>query len=267
LDLGTRVRLSMRSTFLRSAIVRVRHAGVSRKDAFVASYPKSGTTWLRFMLGQLLSEREMDFDSAEAMIPMVGRHRDAPRVLPDGGRLIKTHESYRAVYRKAVYMVRDGRDVAISYYHHQVRQGMFEGDLSSFVARFLEGRTEGYGGWHGHVASWLDSPVARKGDLLVVRYEEMRRDPLGTMRKVVATLGLTTPDEAIRRVIETNTMERMRGKEASATVVKKKRDDIPIVRKGKPGEWREVLGEGDRAAFVRRAGPMLARLGYDVEGG
>ena len=149
----------------------------------------------------------------------------------------------------------------------QVRQGMFEGDLSSFVARFLEGRTEGYGGWHGHVASWLDSPVARKGDLLVVRYEEMRRDPLGTMRKVVATLGLTTPDEAIRRVIETNTMERMRGKEASATVVKKKRDDIPIVRKGKPGEWREVLGEGDRAAFVRRAGPMLARLGYDVEGG
>jgi len=257
----------MRLTFVRSAIVRVRHAGVRREDAFVASYPKSGTTWLRFMLGQLLSDREMDFDTVEAMIPMVGWHRDAPRVLPDGGRLVKTHESYRKVYRKAIYMVRDGRDVAISYYHHQVRQGLFEGDLSSFVARFLDGRADGYGVWHEHAASWLDSPIARQGGLLVVRYEELRRNPLDTMRQVVAMLDLATPDEVIRRVIETNTMERMRGKEASATVVKKKRDDIPIVRKGKPGEWRDVLSEHDRAAFVRRAGPMLTRLGYDTEGG
>jgi hypothetical protein len=245
----------------------MRHADIRPEDAFVASYPKSGTTWLRFMLGQLLSNREMDFDTAETMIPMVGWHRDAPRVLPGEGRLVKTHESYRNVYRKAVYMVRDARDVVISYYHHQVRQGLFEGDLSTFVARFLDGRTDGYGVWHRHVASWLDSPIDREGGLLVVRYETMRRDPLDTMRQVVSTLGLTLPDEAIRRVIETNTMERMRAKEASATVIKKKRDDIPIVRRGRPGEWREVLTERDRAAFLRRAGPMLARLRYDTEGG
>jgi hypothetical protein len=254
----------LRSTILRTAVVRLRHAGIRDADAFVASYPKSGNTWLRFMLGQLLSDEEMGFDAVKVVIPPVGAHRHGPRVLPGGGRLIKTHESYRDPYRTAIYMVRDGRDVAISYYHHQLRQGTFEGEFSTFLTRFLDGRADAYGVWHEHVASWLDSPIARRGNLEVVRYESMRRDPLETMKRVLKALGVGASDEKVRAIIEANTMERMRRKEGSATVVKTKRGDIPIVRKGSPGEWREVFSERDHENFLERAAPMLARLGYEI---
>jgi hypothetical protein len=264
MDLRTRIRTSLRSTILRAAVVRMRHVGIHQADAFVASYPKSGNTWLRFMLGQLLADAEMSFDSVEAFIPPVGAHRRGPRVLPGGGRLIKTHESYRDPYGTAIYLVRDGRDVSISYYHHQLRQGTFDGEFSSFLARFLDGRADAFGVWHEHVASWLDSPIARRGRLEVVRYEEMRRDALGTMKRVLGLLGVATSDERIRAIIEANTMERMRRKEETASVVKKKRSDIPIVRKGAPGEWRQVFTERDHEMFLERAGTMLARLGYET---
>ena len=62
-----------------------RHRGVSRRDAFLVSYPKSGNTWLKFMLAHLLGGREADLDNDSTVIADVGSHRATPRVLPEAG--------------------------------------------------------------------------------------------------------------------------------------------------------------------------------------
>jgi len=93
------MRTRLQTTVLRAPLVWVRHRGLSERDVFVASFPKSGTTWLRFMLAQVLSGEEVDFDRAGILIPGVEAHAKAPKVLLDGGRLIQTHESFRSAYK------------------------------------------------------------------------------------------------------------------------------------------------------------------------
>ncbi|HSJ09652.1 MAG TPA: sulfotransferase domain-containing protein, partial [Longimicrobiales bacterium] len=239
--------------------------GLRRDDVLLAAYPKAGNTWLKFLLAHYLSDGEVGFDSVEHIVPEIGAQRDGQRVLPRGGRLIKTHEPFRTDYRRAIYLVRDARDVAISYYYHQLRQARFAGSLSDFVQHFVRAEADPYGGWQRSVSSWLDSPLQASGDMLLLRYEDVRTDPPGAMRMSLEFLGLQVDDARIDQAIRANRMERMREKEADSTVVlRPKRTDIPVVRKGLVGEWREALSPSDRQAFHSYCGPLLARLGYDA---
>jgi len=88
------------------------HRGIGPKDVFLASYPCSGSSWMRFLLLELLAG-DASFAAINVAVPYVGRHRVAPSIVPDGGRLIKTHEPHLARYRRAVHLVRDPRDVAL----------------------------------------------------------------------------------------------------------------------------------------------------------
>jgi hypothetical protein len=257
-------RAYLRTTALREPWVWYRHRGLRENDVFIASYPKSGNTWLRFMLGQLLMQQEMDFDLAKPLIPIVGLHHNAPALLAGDGRIIKTHEPYRGVYRKAIYLVRDMRDVAVSYYYHQARQGLFHEDVRAFVAQFLAGSVDGLTRWDAHVRSWLESPLAQRDALHLVHYEQLRLNPHAVLSGITQFLGLEPTDEQIANVIAANSLRRMKEKEASATVLDVIRTDIPVVRSGMTGEWKTVLTDEEKQRFLDLAGRELGRLGYEV---
>ena len=88
-------------------------------DIFLVSYPKSGNTWVRFLLANLLKEGDelIDFKSAIKYVPEIGIHNDE-LVNLKRPRIIKSHELYNAKYPKVVYIVRDPRDVYVSYFHY-----------------------------------------------------------------------------------------------------------------------------------------------------
>lgn len=115
LEVAARRRLQR--SFVRRLWTGVRHRTLGSADVPVAAYPKSGSTWLRFLLAEAVTGRTADFQSVGDVIPYVGKQRGAPHVLPSGGRLVKTHEPYRPEYRTSVYLVRDIRDVVVSYYY------------------------------------------------------------------------------------------------------------------------------------------------------
>src|SRR6516165_33686 len=94
-----RYRLSRSS--LRIPLVWYRHRGLNPGDVFVASYPRSGSTWLRFLLFETLTKNEAGFDNVNRMLPDVGMHEGATALLANKGRLIKTHEPFRSEYRRA----------------------------------------------------------------------------------------------------------------------------------------------------------------------
>src|SRR5690242_17221396 len=109
-----RLRYRGSQTALRVPLIWLRHRGFGPNDVFLASFPRSGNTWLRFVLGEVLTRESVEFENVNRIIPEVGLQGKARAVLPGGGRLIKTHELYRQEYQRAIYVIRDVRDVLLS---------------------------------------------------------------------------------------------------------------------------------------------------------
>src|SRR5207237_6974646 len=127
-------------------------------DVFIVSYPKSGNTWTRFLIANLLHpEIQTDFGNINELIPdpeaLSKRKMDAmPRP-----RVIKSHQYFDPRYPNVIYIVRDPRDVAVSQYHFHRKLRKIEDDLpiERFVARFLAGETRGGQSWGHNVFTWL----------------------------------------------------------------------------------------------------------------
>ena len=253
---------------VRLGLTTFRHRHLGPSDIAIVSYPKSGNTWIKFMLGDVLAGREGSFDSSEEVAPYIGSHTDAPRVLPGGGRLVKSHEPcrrpYGSRYHRAIYVVRDGRDVAVSYYFHALREARFDGEFSTFLEHFLSGSMDHYGPWHDHVRSWLEGPRSRPGALHIVRYEDTLENPARELRRLLSFVGASAPESTVAEVVDRYRFEKMRERELQSRFhARQQRQDILFMRKGEAGDWRNVFSSADETRFLRVAGRALARAGYE----
>ena len=263
-----RLRYKTMRTRARAPFIWLRHRGLNSRDVFLASYPKSGSSWLRFQLFEILTGSSGGFDNIDQVFmgidAGVGRHRRALRVLPGAGRFLQTHYPYRREYNRAVYVVRDGRDVVLSEYARMDKLGHLKylglERFDDFLPAFLRGKVNGYGPWHRHVLSWLDSPLAKSGNLLVIRFEDMRPDPDGSLKKVLEFLDVEVDPKVIQEVVQNNTLEKMRAKEAVA----QKLAAPGFVRSGSVGGWRNRLTEAEVRLMEDHAGSALERMGYRV---
>jgi hypothetical protein len=258
------VRYRLRTTNLRAPLVWIRHRRLHPQDVFLASYQRSGSTWIRFLLCELLTGSPADHRNVKLSLPDVRHHRKG-RLLLGNGRLIKTHEPYRSEYKKAIYIVRDPRDVAISLYEYDTT----ERNLDDFISTFVAGKATPHGTWRHNVESWLCSPLHASGSLLVVKYESMHDDTEKTLSEILRFLNLPLNPDAIRTAITSNGLQRMRAKEdvARAKGVEVSGERIRTkargVRKGSVGEWRERLTDAQAKLIEEHAGDLLAELGYD----
>jgi hypothetical protein len=262
---------------IRVPLVWYRHLGLNSQDIFQASYPRSGSTWLRFMLFQILTGADPGFHSIQRTIPEIDEHRGVPPILPGGGRLIKTHEQYRKDYTRAVFLVRDVRDVLLSNFARATQFGLAQlvskGDLGSFLESFFKGKALQQGSWQEHTRSWLESPLASNGNLMVVRYEDLRKNPEQILGQLLQFLGITPDFQMIRKAIENNSLHQMRAKEDRARQTREQSNLLSpdekvgeegrFVRKGSVGGWREKLTNAQLKVIDQYAGDMLSALGYE----
>lgn len=237
-------------------MVRWRHRDVTDDDVLLASFPRSGNTYVKNMLADLMAGGEVDFWTTEAMIPSVGQGEASVR-LPDGGRLLKTHERYRRCYARAVYMVRDVRDVAASYVSWNRARGRAAMPADEFVDHLIRGWVDGYGSWQDHVASYLD---ARDGgrDILVVRFEDLHNDPVDVLGEIAAFIGLDADEEMLRATVERNDAGNVAKRLARMT------DQHGLLgrRFAASGKALETF-DGATVSRLQQASPALSRLGYD----
>jgi hypothetical protein len=246
-------------------------------DVFLVSYPRSGNTWARFLLGNLLNPNSpVTFSNIESRIPEIYFNPDRfLRQLPRP-RLLKSHECFQPHYPGVIYIVRDPRDVAVSFYHHNVKARNISDDypLASFVPRFIRGEFDAkFGSWRDNVLSWT---VLRKSDprFLMLRYEDMKHDPAHALASVVDFLErcsfrkLDSSNAALERTIELSSPERMRAlerKEAKDWVLTKEtRSDKPFVRSATAGGWKSQLATESVAAIESAWGDLMQQLGYEL---
>ena len=252
-------------TKLRIPHIWLRHRGLTNADAFFCSYPRSGTTWSRFTLFQILTGQEASFNAVNAALRGIGRHSMGQHLLPGNGRLISSHEQYRKDYRKAIYLVRDVRDVALSEFAYTTALEFFRGDLDEFLKVFLYGKISGFGPWPRHISSWLNSPIAGTDKMLIVRFEDLRQNPAEGFRRMVDFLGVEVDDERIRKAIANNSVDKMREKERAEP----QRASVKgrFVREGSVQGWRSKLTPAQVQLIEHHTGGLLRTLGYPVSGG
>jgi hypothetical protein len=260
---NTTFRANLAKSPVRRPLIWLRHRGLHDSDMFLASYPRSGNTWLRFVLSEALSGEEIDFDNINSFIPELKWHKDARPLLQGNGRVIKTHEHYRKEYKKAIYIVRDVRDCALSQHARTKEIGISPPDFDVYLRQYLEGHANQYGTWHQHLRSWLDGTLAKEGKLLVIKFEDLRRNPEDAVTRMVLFAGVPMDAERIRAALANNSVDRMRAKEEkSQKLFQSKTEQGRFVRKGAVQGWRATMTPAQLQMFERYAGPELARMGY-----
>ena len=258
--------IRFRHRTLRRPLVVRRYQKLSEHDALLASYPRSGTTWLRFLLYESLLGVSTAFGEVRRGVPGVQKIEIGIPVLDFGGRIVQTHEPYCDRDRRVVYVVRDPRSVVVSEYRWQRYSGFYAGSFDTFFKHFLVGRTNPWGSWGDHVEFWQKSPAGRNDHLYVVRYEDLRSDPEGIFAGVLSFLGVHKDPSVIKQVIENNTVERMRAKEDDARAKRGAgpKKDLRFVNTGSVGGWATALSPTQQDAIRDRFGRTAATLGYDL---
>jgi hypothetical protein len=260
-------RARFRDQTVRQALVwlRYKRAHLNAEDTFLVSYPRSGTTWLRFLLFESMTKESPSFGHIKEAVPSLTKHRDAAVVLGQEGRLIQSHEVYSDGDRRIIYAVRDARSVALSEYQWQRRSGLEPGSLDRFIRDFTRGKSNPWGAWDQHVRFWFESEPALNQHLHLVKFEDLKRDPVASLRGVLEFLGVGMSTSELQVVVANNRVERMRAKEDEARSRgwrSTARSDIRFVNQGKAEGWRDGLTQGQRRAIEEHFGSTLERLGY-----
>jgi hypothetical protein len=234
-------------------------------DLYIVSFPKSGTTWLNFLMANVHLKmsgvgQQVTFYNVEDFIPDIGQIRclkDNILAFP-GHRVIKSHAEFNPLYQKIIYLLRDPRDVMVSYYYFLKKLGLWQGGLSQLI------RSPIYGieAWCRHVQGWVEkTPVSSRIEFL--RYEDMKSDPLKVLTQIYMLLGHQIPLEIMDQSIALSSFENMKKLEADYNFGGDFRfPGFEFVRKGKPGSYREEISDADLALINEKASRWLSVFGY-----
>lgn len=247
---------------------------VRDSDFFFVSFPKSGRTWLKFMLSKYLfhvygipddSSKIYKSSRISPNIPTISFTHDGSSYQPfnlSESNLL-SNKSFYLTNKKAVLLVRDPRDVVVSYFHHATaRKASFNGDISKFL------RSE-YWGIH-KIIRFLNDWAQYTGNenLLLIRYEDLRNNEVASFKKIISFLDLKMDDATLENVVSESTFEKMKKladkRETSTDILlpTNKDPNSAKVRRGKVGGYLTELSDDD-LHFVNGAMSKLNKVyGY-----
>ncbi len=269
---------------------------------WLASYPKSGNTWMRVFLANLILDEPEPLELkrinevcssepnevwfkpfAKGEVSALGERRIAALRVKAQDRaaqlnkniiLMKTHSlygrdhGYPTISVKAsvgvIYIVRDPRDVVISAADHY---GLtIDQAIEMMNDKKARGRGMAGSTVHELMGSWSDHVRSWTGwkhtPLLVLRYEDMLADPYGQLGGVARKVGITLDEARIRRAVEFSSFEKLQAQEAETGFVEKSVNSQRFFRSGRAGTWRETLTADQAAAIERHHAEQMRRFGY-----
>lgn len=260
---------------------------MTRDIVWIASYPKSGNTWVRFILCNLLFGPQSSAAALSQLIPDV--HEVPPGQLGRGG-LCKTHFMYSDALPLAprtagcLYIVRHPADVLVSNFHYAVRAAAagepsaaaFDRYVDDFVSHRGDPRwiQHGMGSWDANVKSWIAD--RHEFPVQLLKYEDLERDPHPIAEKMSRSLGTGASPERVAQAVADSSFERMRQIEEAD--IRDRRMGIfykpyletsiragrRFMRRGASGEGARELSPAQRARLADVFGSLLQALGYSA---
>jgi hypothetical protein len=281
---------------------------MSPRTIWLASYPRSGNTWVRALLRALAEpapDAEIDLDElGDGPIASARGHlerwtglitselepAEIDRVRPGADaaldeslhdiRFRKIHDALfsapggrpivpPAATLRAVYIVRDPRDIAVSSAHffdhthaHAVATMANRcAALAPSEKRLDPQVRQRLGTWSDHVSGWLDHDLF---PTLLVRYEDLAADSARELTRIAEFAGLEPSSDRVEAAVEVASFERLRARESTHGFKVRLRSDAPFFRRGQAGAYEDELAPELAQRVVTDHGPVMARLGYAV---
>jgi hypothetical protein len=272
---------------------------------WLASYPKSGNTWLRSFLHNFLRAADRSHDinkltdltAGESMTelyraqdPLLEEHYTDDRIRelrplvhraisqrsPDTV-LVKTHNALAEidgaplisldVTAGAIYVVRNPLDVAISFSHHNrtTVDNIIE-FMNTKAAATVSNATNVYEFYDTWSGHVASWTATPSPTLHVMRYEDMLASPLKSFGGVVKFLGIEAPRPRIEKAIRLSSFQVLKEQERRQGFRERPRAMAAFFREGKAGQWKKVLTKEQIATIVSAHREQMERFGYVPDG-
>lgn len=208
-------------------------------DCVISSYPKSGRTWLRSILGKYF---ELAYGVNFSLY--FEENKNLPKIL-------FIHDNFLARnlnYKKAIFLIRDPRDVIVSYYHHLTKREDF---YYKSISKFIRDRRYGIKKTIDFMENFKEIKEL-KDEFLFIKYEDLRENTFSEMKKLLVFLEVKVEKSLLEKAIEEMEFSKMQKKEASGSFNDEKlltknpnEKNSFKVRKGKVGGYKEELNKDD----------------------
>jgi hypothetical protein len=268
---------------------------------WLASYPKSGNTWVRVFLANLLFNPEQPFDinqiSKATFMDSMGdpyaRLSNKPiselsrtevlRLRPRVQQLLasndvdlffaKTHSAVATIdglptfdlslTRGVVYILRNPLDVAVSFANHM---GQSPAEAATTICSKNGALQGGKASVWQYMGSWSDHvrswTTAPGLRCHAVRYEDLSRRPIKAFGSIADHIGLTYDRASLRRAIRFSSFETLARQEKEYGFVERSSTDAQFFRTGRTGEWRNVLTQDQVDQIVEAHRDVMREFGY-----
>jgi len=242
--------------------------GVRIIDFLLASFPKSGNTYTRFVFANIISGlyfdfKEINFYNLGEVMPELGKD-DLKRTwqYTKVPRVIKTHKKYQNSFSKTknyILIVRDPRDTMLSYYNYQrAKKGVeYEKDLMSFI------KDENYGlpSLNAYIQSWFSITPH------IFRYEDLLNNSQTVFSKFFNDNNIEIPSEILDEAIVKSSPEYVKkielaqGRPGMDQNFKK---GYKFIRNASLNQWKDHLDEDHLAYFKHHSSDIFSRIGYQL---
>ena len=223
-------------------------------DVLVVTFPRSGTTWTEQMVHLLFNQGEQGDKRLTDAVPWLETLPHRPNGMAatlkamHGRRLFTSHLPLPLMPRqkdstaKYVYVARNPKDVAISFYFHDQSKGGYEGTWEEHFQLFMNGELT-FGSYFDHVLPWWE---ASKTDpnILFLKYEDMKQHHAERVAQIASFLDLQAEPQLINRVVALSSFQSMSTGQSTNFEWIPQRAGVPShFRKGDIGDWRNHFTE------------------------
>ena len=227
---------------------------VQDEDVYVVTFPRSGTTWTEQIVHLLVNNGEQGNKRLTDAVPWVETVPHRPNGMQEflkamrGRRLFTSHLPLQLVPRakdttaRYVYVARNPKDVATSFYFHDQSKGGYEGTWEEHFQLFLDGGLT-FGSYFDHVLPWWEASQQDQS-ILFLKYEDMKINLAENVAKIAAFLNIQADSQLIDRVVTSSSFKSMAAGQNTNFDWIPQRAGVPShFRKGDIGDWRNQLTE------------------------
>ena len=247
-------------------------------DVFVVAYPKSGTTWMEQIVHLLRNNGEQGDKVLSEAVPWVegapNRYGGLEQLLSglSGRRFFHSHLPLSLMpgvhdsQAKYIYVARNPKDNAVSFYFHACSKMNYEGSWDQFFELYIKGKV-GYGLFFDHVLDWWRASLNQE-NILFIHYEAMKLDLEAAVKTVAGFIEIEAAPELIQTVVEKSGFRAMAGNPQANLDWVPQREGVPRhMRKGVVGDWRNHFSVDQNTIFDRLIAENLSGTGLRFDFG